>query len=318
MLHSRGAMGIAVIAMIASVFYAVSAGAVRQICDDKVMIFPSVSQWISSPVTSMWVNFAVMLAIIALMIYINKAYNIPRTITLIYASFFAVLQTATPQISAQLCSGSVMALVVIVSMTLMFSVFGDPASRRRVFLVFFMLSSAATVQYAFILYIPVFLLACGQMRVFTLRTSLAALLGIATPWWILLGFGIITPADIRIPHFTGVTEVINSLDTILLVSTIAFTVILTLTAYALSVLKLITYNARTRACNGLLTLITFVTVVAMAADFTNFITYLTLLNCCSAFFLGHLFVIRNSPRAWVAIISITVIYYAIYIWTIIA
>ena len=60
------------------------------------------------------------------------------------------------------------------------------------------------------------------------------------------------------------------------------------------------------------------TVVAMAADFTNFITYLTLLNCCSAFFLGHLFVIRNSPRAWVAIISITVIYYAIYIWTIIA
>ena len=107
-------------------------------------------------------------------------------------------------------------------------------------------------------------------------------------------------------------------DTILLVSTIAFTVILTLTAYALSVLKLITYNARTRACNGLLTLITFVTVVVMAADFTNFITYLTLLNCCSAFFLGHLFVIRNSPRAWVAIISITVIYYAIYIWTIIA
>ena len=308
-------MVMAVIVMIASAFYAVATGAVTPVSDDNGTILPPVSEWISSPIMSLWANTGVILIIIAFMVYINKAYTIPRTITFIYATFFAVLQTATPEITARMGSGTLLAAIIMASMTLMFSVYSKPESRRRVFLVFFLLSSAIAVQYAFIVYIPVFIIACAQMRIFTLRTVLAALVGVITPWWLLFGAGIVTPGDFHLPHFVSVIEAADSAETILLASTIALTVVLTMTAYALSLLKLITYNARTRACNGLLTLLTVVTVIAMAADFTNFITYLTLLNCCSAFFLGHLFVIRNSPRAWVAIISI-IIYYAIYIWKI--
>lgn len=302
--------------MIATAAYALFDGAVNRIADDSGTLFPSPNEWIADPFISMWVNIGLVIAIMTMMIFINKTYNIPRTITLVYAYFFIILQTATPEITSQLCSASVMGFIVIGVMTLMFSTFDLPTARRRVFLAFFLLSGAVTVQYGFAVFLPVFLIACAQMRILTLRTFIAAILGTITPWWILFGVGIISPQDVHIPHSINFIDASITLDTIIIVVTVALTVLLALTAYLLSLLKLITYNARTRACNGLLQLVTAATVIAMAVDFTNFITYLTLLNCCTAFFLGHLFVIRNSQRNWIVISAITTIYYAIYIWRI--
>ena len=164
--------------MVMSAYYAAATGAVSFSPDNKGTVLSSPGLWIGPAMTSMWVNQAIIAGIMALMIFINKAYNIPRTITLIYATFFAILQTAT--------------------------------SRRRVFLVFFMLSSAVSVQYAFIIYIPVFLIACAQMRIFTLRTVLASLLGLITPWWILIGGGIVAPSDFHLPELTGISEITGS------------------------------------------------------------------------------------------------------------
>ena len=317
-LHSRGALAVAFLLMVVSAYYALASGVGEMIPGNKGTVFPSPALWIADPVISLWINIAALGAIVGLMIFINKAYNIPRTITLIYASFFAVLQTATPDLTSRLCSATLLAAVVIVSMTLMFSVYDLPSARRRVFMVFFLLSSSLSVQYAFVIYLPVFLVACAQMRIFTFRTVLAALLGIITPWWILFGCGIVAPSDFHLPEFTSLFDTPDLLDTLIAAITAGLTIVLAITSYMLSWLKLITYNARMRACNGLLTLITFITVLAMVADFTNFICYLTLLNCCTAFFIGHMFVIRNSPKAWIVISTITAIYYAIYIWIIIA
>ncbi|MDE5568510.1 MAG: hypothetical protein K2J12_08705 [Muribaculaceae bacterium] len=317
-LHSRWALTVALSIMVASAYYALVSGVAEMIPGNKGTVFPSPALWIPDADISMWVNLAVIGAIAGLMIFINKAYNIPRTITLIYASFFVVLETATPDLTVRLCSATLLALVILASMTLMFSAYTLPSARRRVFLVFFMLSSALTVQYAFVIYIPVFLLACAQMKIFTFRTVLAALLGIITPWWILFGAGIVSPSDFHMPEFTSLFDSPDLLDTLIAAITAGLTVVLAITSYMLSLLKLITYNARMRACNGLLTIVTCVTVLAMIADFTNFICYLALLNCCTAFFLGHMFVIRNSPKAWIVISTITAIYYAIYIWIIFA
>lgn len=317
-LHSRWALTVALSIMVASAYYALVSGVAEMIPGNKGTVFTSPALWISDADISLWVNLAAIGAIAGLMIFINKAYNIPRTITLIYASFFVVLETATPDLTVRLCSATLLALVVLASMTLMFSAYTLPSARRRVFLVFFMLSSALAVQYAFVIYIPVFLLACAQMKIFTFRTVLAALLGIITPWWILFGAGIVSPSDFHLPEFTSLFDSPDLLDTLIAAITAGITVVLAITSYMLSLLKLITYNARMRACNGLLTIVTCVTVLAMIADFTNFICYLALLNCCTAFFLGHMFVIRNSPKAWIVISTITAIYYAIYIWIIFA
>lgn len=303
--------------MVVSALYALSCGTTCYIEGDKGLVFPSANTWISSPETALWLNVAINAAVIVLMISINKVYNIPRTITYSYATFFTVMLTASPTISSQLYSGTLLLAVVSGCMMLMFSSFAQPMSLRRVFLVFLLLSAGASTQYAYMVYIPVFAIGCAQMRILTLRTILAALLGIITPWWILLGSGIINFDDFHLPHFSSVFSATNVHDTLILIVTVALTTLLTITAYMMSLLKLMTYNARTRACNGLLSLIAFVTIVAMAVDFTNFLTYIPMLNFCAAFFLSHLFVIRHSARGWIAILSIITVYYALYIWRII-
>lgn len=309
-------LAVSFLVMVASAIYSLSCGAVEPFNGDNGLVFPSSNEWTSSPVAGLWINIAVTAAVIVMMIFINKAYNIPRTITLIYATFFAVMQTATPAISSQLFSGTVLLAVISACMMLMFGSFGQSMALRRLFMVFFLLSAATATQYAFIVYLPVFAIGCAQMRILTFRAVLAALLGIITPWWILLGTGVTGIEDFHFPNFISIFSVATVSDSLILVITLCVTVVLTVTAYAMSVLKLMTYNARTRACNGLLTLITVATVIAMAVDFNNLMTYLPLLNFCGAFFLSHLSVIRRAPRGWVAIISIITVYYALYIWKI--
>lgn len=290
-LQSRAALAVAMIALFGSSYYVAGSG--------------------------VWVNFIIETAIIALMIYINKVFSIPRTITLSYAVFFAAMQTATPEISTQTGASTVLCLIVGVCMLLMFSSFSQQTSLRRIFLVFFLLSTASTVSYAFLIYIPVFILGCAQMRIFSFRSVSAMILGIITPWWILMGLGIISPGDINLSAVWNIFDTPVANDRLTLIFTALLTAGIMLTAYALSWLKLMTYNASTRGCNGLLSTISFVTVIAMAIDFNNFATYLTLLNFCAAFMLGHAFVIRNSPRAWISYVSIVIVYYAIYLWRII-
>lgn len=309
-------LAVSFLVMAASAFYALSCGAVEPFSGDDGLVFPSPNEWTSSPVTGLWISLGVCAAVIVMMIFINKVYNIPRTITLIYATFFTVMQTATPAISSQLFSGTLLLAVVSACMMLMFGSFGQTMALRRLFMVFFLLSSATAAQYAVIVYLPVFVIGCAQMRILTFRAVLAAVLGIITPWWILLGAGVISFDDFHFPRFVSVFSAPTARDSVILLITLSVTVALTVTAYAMSILKLMTYNARTRACNGLLTLITAATVIAMAFDFNNFMTYLPLLNFCGAFFLSHLFVIRRAERGWVAIISIITVYYALYIWKI--
>jgi len=315
-LHSRAFLAFTVVVMVLSAFYACDLDMLGGIAGGSGLIFSSPDKWIPSDVASFWVNLGVNLLIIALMIYINKVYNIPRTITLIYASFYAVMQTATPEISARFCSGTLLCVVVSGCLALMFSVYSNPMAIRRVFLVFFILSTALASQYAIVFYLPVFAIACAQMRIFTIRTLLAVLIGIITPWWIMLGLGVVTFEDFRLPCLSIVFSSASGIDAMIIVITAGLTILIAAIAYVLSVLKLMTYNARTRACNGALNLASVFTVIAMAVDFTNFLTYLPLLNFCAAFQLSHAFVIRNTPRAWISISLIVSIYLALYIWRI--
>ncbi len=315
-LDSRGSLTTVIVVMIVSVMYALREGLSESLSGNRGLFFASVNEWLASPMTSAWVNLVLITAVVVLMIYINKAYTVPRNITLLYAIFFIVLQTATPAITMQLYTGTVLLALVSSSMTIMFGLFGRPKRQSSVFLVFFLLSVAISVQYDYAVYIPVFFVACAQMRIMNLRTVLAAILGIITPWWLLLGFGIIGPEDFRMPSICHV-DFFRGGEAAISLLCVATTAIFAIAAYGLSLLKLMSYNARTRACNGMLTLITLMTIIAMVVDFSNYLTYLPLLNFCTAFFLSHFFVIRNPVRSWIIIITIVTIYYTFYIWRIV-
>ncbi|MDE6134807.1 MAG: hypothetical protein K2F79_04460, partial [Muribaculaceae bacterium] len=203
-------------------------------------------------------------------------------------------------------------IAVGLSLLLILGCYRDPRAPSRVFVIFLMLSTLTATQYCYIFYAPVFLIACAQMRIFNGRTLTAALLGLVAPWWIMLGFGIISPDSIHLPHLTSIFSEADNEDAVMLLATAAVTALLFLTSLTLNLMKAIAYNAMARAINGVITVTALATIAAMAADYRNIIVYIPVLDFCAALQTAHYFSAHRADRSFIAIILILVIYVALF------
>lgn len=256
--------------------------------------------------------------IMGLMVFVNTTFNMLRSSSLLYLGIFATLTAASPIISTRVCSGMLVAIVVLVAMALFYSVYQRRRTcTKRVFLVFFLLSAGSMAQYAFLAYLPVFLAGCVQMRCFTFRSLLAALAGIAVPWWILWGFGLIDLSSISLPIYASVFSQLDGSDIAQLGAVIAATVITGLTLTLLNLYKVYSYNARSRSFTGLLVTVTIATILLSLIDFTNITAYLTLLNCCVAYQTALWFKINASNRGYIIVLTILAIYLTLYVWSLV-
>jgi hypothetical protein len=283
---------------------------------DRGLALLSANEWISNCYGSFCANIVLTLITTILMVLLNKHYNLIRSMTVLYVGLFMFMLMATPDILGQLGPGTILCLCVIVCAMILYSCYTDKMSTRSVFTIFLILSTAATTQYCFLVYVPVFLIGCAQMRIFNLRTFVAAMLGIITPWWIFFGFGIIKPEQLHLPHIVSIIEAIDLSEILQLLLTVGFTALLAILAMVLNVFKTIAYNARTRAYFGLLNLVTVITILAMAADYSNMTSYVPLMNCCAAYQVTHFFAIHAGEKSYIGLISIIATYLGFYIWRI--
>lgn len=253
-------------------------------------------------------------AMIALMALLNKDFNVLRSNTRLPLGLFALMATAVPRLVVNVSSGIILALAVNVCVFLLFSCYDDPSRVRRVFLSFLILSFGATIQYSFVIFIPVLWIMTAQMRIFTLRTALASLFGIATPWIILLGFGLVAPADIHFPEVTPIFSALEEDYAQYMLVVAGVTAFLLLVAIVLNLSRTIAYNARARAFNGALTLISLVSIVAVVCDYNSLMAYLPLLNVGAAYQITQLFVNHRFDRQFIAVLAVCFIYIAFYVW----
>ncbi len=232
--------------------------------------------------------------------------------TTLYITFFAVMQLSEPDLSVTFYGGSLLVAVMPLCLMLLFGCYRAPNRTRSVFLIFMLLSGLSAFQYCFLVYLPVFLIGCAQMRILNARTLVAALLGCITPWWILFGFGVIGLQDIHLPSPGSLTARIDAGDIVSLVS-VGLTVLLVILSYVLNVLKAIAYNAQSRAINGSFATLTLFTILAIFLDFNNIASYIPLLNFCAAIQLAHFFSVHRAEKSWIAIASIMAVYIVLFI-----
>ena len=185
------------------------------------------------------------------------------------------------------------------------------------FLIFFLFSLAAFTQVGYLFYLPVLLVATIQMRVFSLKTFIAALLGVITPPWLLFGFGIVGLSDLHWPDISF--DFIYGIDFnefAQLFSTVGFTMVVGILFLVANLMKILSYNARTRAFNGYLTLLLIFTMVVMLLNFNNFTFYIPLLNCLVAYQVGHFFTYRRHRWSYLAILFLICCYAGLYVWAV--
>lgn len=317
-LHQRGATAFMMVVACLCSLFAWQTGAVVPMAGNLGWGVPSPNLWFPfAPVTA-FAGMGVTVAVALLTVYINRHFNVLRSLTSLVSTMFLVMQIALPSVLGQFYGGSLLSLLIMVCVGLLFSVYADPYGQRRVFLVFFLLGAAAMSQIAFLFYVPVFLVGCMQMRAFNMRTFLAALLGLVTPVWILLGFGIVKAQTLlQTPLSSLLTPAWSQFDTVDMVQTVVatgLTAVLGILFTVLNLMKILSYNSRVRALNGFLTILFGVTALLSLLDFINFTFYIPLLNVLAAYQIGHFFTYRRQRRTYIPLLLIAFMYAALFVW----
>lgn len=317
LVHSRILSIVLVVCVVGAACAFVFTGNATPILADKGILFLSPSAWVPGTYADFIAALLSTAAIVVGMEMLCKVHNVLRLMSALYLSLFVLMEIATPNLFVQLYSGQLLALVMVLALMLIMNCFKNSLAPPHVFLIFLMLSGMASIQYCFLFYVPSFLLACAQMRVFNGRVLMAALLGLITPWWILIGggwlLGLVSPEDLHLPDIRSIFTEISWDDTILIIITVGVTILFSLTAFILNVLRTIAYNARSRAVNGVITLMWLTTIVAMLADNRNMIAYIPTLNVLSALIITHFFATHRSERSFLAVLVIMIVYIALYV-----
>lgn len=310
--------GISVIISLLGVWMAWSAlmaGKVAGWAADTSVAFPTPSTWFEwAPELSFWVNIAVIIAVAGVMISLNRHYNLLRTLSLTFVAIFIFTTCATPAVAGAFGGSTLLALAVMVCVWIMFSIYSLRVCSRRVFLVFTILSAGAMVDYTFLLYVPVFLIGMGQMKVFKLKKLAAALLGLITPPWIVYGLGLLPLPQLPVVYFTPPQTVMDIPGGLPLLATVAATMLAGIVVGMINLFRIMGFNSRARAYNGLLSVISILTGVFAVVNFTNLVFYVTLLNACVAFQVGLFFRYALQRRGYILILSLLAIYTGLWFW----
>lgn len=281
----------------------------------NTVALPSPSSWLHAmPEMSFVANIAVLVAVAALMITLNRQFNLLRTMSIFFVAFFMFATCATPGVACALSGSSLLALVVMACVWLMFSIYAVRVSSRRIFLTFTLLSAGALVDYAFLFYVPVFILGLGQMKLFRPKKLLAMLLGLVTPPWIVYGLGLAPWPEMPHIFWTPPSMLLSLPGGLPFVVTVGVTLVLGCILGLLNLFRILGFNARARAYNGLLSLVAIATGIFAVVNFTHLDFYVTLLNASVAFQVGLFFRFAAPRRGYILILSILFLYAGLYVW----
>lgn len=285
---------------------------------DSGIIFPSINLWLPSELYS-WTDYiaiAGQVALAGLLVAVNHFYKISRSSSITFAALFLWLQGMLPSLSTQIHSGLFVGVVVLAAMALMLGSYNIPRNVRSIYLAFFVMSTASLWLKALVpLAVAMLVLGLPAMKVFRLKALIAALLGIATPWWLLFCVGSPVRPELDWHFSTSIFSTIPRWQLIHLLVAAAFSIAVGMSLTGINMLRIISANSRTRSTNGFLMLMAAVATLLLFVDSDNFPAYLTLINILAAFQIGHFLHIYKGTRLCYGVISaLVVIELGLYVW----
>lgn len=273
------------------------------------------SGWLGfMPELSWGVNFAVLSATAWAMIAINRQFNILRTLSVFFAAYFLFITCSTPFMSCFAGTSSVLAACMIFCMWILFTLYNEPHSNRRIFLIFAILSVGTLYDWKFLFFIPLFVIGLAQMRILRTKKIIAALIGIFTPPWIVFGLDLMPIPQLPHIFFTPPTILLQSPEALPFLCTVLLTMAIGFLLGSINLLRILGFNARARAYNGFLALLGIYTGILAIINFTALPDYMTLLNACVAFQVGHFFRATASRRGYILIVLLFAAYTSLYLW----
>ncbi|MCM1519582.1 MAG: hypothetical protein NC098_02225 [Lachnoclostridium sp.] len=256
------------------------------------------------PAISGWINMAMLVLVMLMLVYINRRFNVMRSQLTIYTGLFLLLTAANPPLSSTFTASTLLAIALLYTMVLYYTVYNLRRQIRPVYLGAFVVGSVGLISYPAFLYIPVLLMMLIQSRVFSLRSIAAVLFGALTPIWIAWGFGWLD-TDLRL-HFYLVNPrlLISTPEWTQLTITAAATLLIGFFTGFSVLLKVMTFNARSRMLNGMMTLLASFSGLFMIINYENILLYMTILNATVAFQTAYYLRLRKGRSGYLMVIFV--------------
>lgn len=247
------------------------------------------------------------------LLYVTQHYNLVRGLTALPPGLYLLLQGALPGLLLDPWA-ALLPVVVMGGAMALFARYDNPGTNRLFALLFVGLSAALMLSWAVAWYIPLFILGLGQMRDLNPKSLLAALIGLAVPFW--LGW-VAWPTLFEHLQWPDWQPLPPYMVVVVLVIYAVITLTAMLAAYGIGLQRILSYRASIRSMHGFMALVAIVTVVAMCVDYTHLAVYLPVLNLCAAFQISHTLADERLPMTWPVVPLLIVIYTLIYLWQII-
>lgn len=313
-LRSQGSAVLMALAALFMICRAFSSGIVNDISDFRTIAFSTPGAWFGSGVFSLWMSILSLVLVAVLLAYINRRYNILRSASFFFCAYFLFTVACIPFEAVRFTGANLLALTLMGATWVLFSIYNRRISSRRVFIVFFLLGLGLLFEYCFLLYVPVFLLGMGQMKIFRFKKILAAGIGLITPAWIVWGLGLTDLPELPVLCFTPPSLLLSIPGGWPLLTATALTILSGIFFGVYNLLKIMAFNARSRAYNGFLAILSIATGLFALLNFTNIGFYLILLNACNAFSIGHFFRFTVKRRGYIPVLVLMIAFFGIYLW----
>lgn len=245
----------------------------------------------------------------------NKKFNFIQEVEPMVALLLLIVLACNCLTSFAVSASTLMLFANAAALFILFSTYEDYNATRQFFLVASFASFGSMVNYAFLFMIPVYIGAGLLMKSFRLRELIAFIFGLAAPYWIVMGFGWVTPADFHAPEidtvFSGVPVLREHLLTLISISILAIGAFI-LALYNL--VKLFSRNSRLRCMHLVFSLMGIVASLAILFDFSNFTVYFGTVALWFAVEIASLFPLYElrQPQFYL-IILVLLIFLPIYI-----
>jgi len=230
----------------------------------------------------------IVLGISAIAIVLLKGrFNFIPTLTKLPASLFIIMAGADPRLSTHLCTASLFALANIVSLWLLFSRYGKQRAEESLFFIALVFSAGSMFDYAFLPMIPVYAISAGLLKLLTLRSLSAMILGVATPWWILFGLDFPTLPTVLMPDWGGVFSLLSPQAGLASLIMVGFCAVAG-TVFTLSnSISLMSAGTATRHMINAIGISAFTVLILTLLSITGFTPYIAALYLFFAFEAGY-------------------------------
>lgn len=302
-------MTLAVIASLAMAAVAFFVDTPSALSGDMGICFPSPNGWGMPPLWGWIFNLSALLVACATLYGVNKEFTIVQGSDTVLLGMFLIMATSNTWVSGILTSSGIMALANLICLMVLFGCYRKRNASQEIFVIGSILSVGSMIQYAFIFMIPVYLIGSIMLKCFNFKAFIAYLMGLAAPYWVGIGLGIIPLDAFTMPTLSNLFDGYATKSGLLVgLLNVGVSVTIGLILALSNGVRLYAGNTQRRLYNMVVNLLGFVAAVCMTVDFNNMVAYMATSYMITAIQLGNLFALRNVHRGSLGLFILSLIY----------